>query len=383
MERYRLSAKGERMVLFARLAATSAASVTSTLALTSLTGLLVAACSTGVSTTGFAPDDGGGAEGGASVDAAVVDASRAGVGTLPGRDAAPDAAVCGNNVCEPGESCIACPNDCGQCPSCGAAPSCSQGLSLPSQTGTLSFDELSAPVGAGDAGVPDGGFASTDDCDDAQLRLRISHVAVGHQGKEVWLPTGTISGPAQSYYCIVQASDGTVVSSPDAGGNGTVEVALTKPTASIPDFGGADFGTSDAIFWGQAGPRLTQTNLTVTYSCFQQAQPGSNSFSAVLAAAGMAAGSLASAGPYGWAFGVGDVALQTVAAAIAAAQQQGDWHMFDVTQTIDESWLLPMTNGQTWSFTQSGGDSAFHDPWSLTLTIESWGCANVKPGPTP
>ena len=66
----------------------------------------------------------------------------------------------------------------------------------------------------------------------------------------------------------------------------------------------------------------------------------------MLSAAAEAAGSLAGAGPYGWAFGVGDVALQTVSAAIAAAQQQGDWHMFDVTQTIDRSWLLDLTNGR-------------------------------------
>jgi len=99
----------------------------------------------------------------------------------------------------------------------------------------------------------------------------------------------------------------------------------------------------------------------------------------VFSAAASTAGSLASAGPYGWAFGVGAVALQTVSAAIAAAQQQGDWHMFDVTQTIDQSWLLDLSNGRTWSFTQSGGDAAFQYPWSLTAYVESWGCADVKP----
>ena len=229
--------------------------------------------------------------------------------------------------------------------------------------------------------MPDAGFPSTASCDDAQLRMRISRIEVGHQGKEVWLPTGTISGSPQSYYCVVQATDGAVVSSsPDAGANTSIEVAITKPTALISDNSGADFAPSDSMFWGQAGPRLTQSNLTVTYSCFQQAQAGGNSWAAVFSAASMTAGGLASAGPYGWAFGLGSVALQTVSAAINAAQMQGDWHMFDVTQTIDQSWLLDISNGRVWSFTQSGGDSAFNYPWSMTVYVEAWGCANVKPG---
>lgn len=300
--------------------------------------------------------------------------------TFPISDAAPPKGVCGNFTCEMDETCETCPTDCGQCPACNAAPSCSVGVALPSQPGTLSFAELSAPVAGAMTGVPDGGFPPSVDCGGAQLRMRISRIEVDHQGKQVWLPTGTLDGSPQTYYCLVQASEGAVVSSPDAGDNGTIEVALTKPTASIPDHGGVDFGPADSIFWGQAGPRLTQNNLTITYSCFQQADPGGNSWAAVLAAAGMAAGSVAGAGPYGWAFGVADVALQTAAAAIAASQQQGDWHMFDVTHTIDKSWLIPLTNGYVWSFKQGGGEQAFQYPWGMTVYVESWGCADLAPG---
>lgn len=331
-----------------------------------------AGCSSGGSADAVFPlDEGGTADAGALTEAGARE-----TGSFPGAgDAAAEGGRCGDNVCQPSETCVTCPNDCGQCLACSGAPSCSNGLALPSQTVERPFDALSAPIAQSDAGVPD-----ATNCADAQLRLRIARIEVGHQAKEVWLPTGTLSGPPQSYYCLMQASDGAVVtSSPDAGPNGTVEVALTKPTALVPDYGGADFAPSDSIFWGQTGPRLTQDNLTVTYSCFQQAQPGGNGFAAVLQAAGQAAGSLAGAGPYGWAFGVGAVALQTVAAAINAAQQQGDWHMFDVTQTIDRSWLLDLTNGRSWSFTQSGGDAAFQYPWSLTVHVESWGCADPKP----
>ena len=289
-------------------------------------------------------------------------------------------AVCGDHTCASAESCKTCPSDCGDCPKCNLAPSCSNGLALPSQTPDVKFDDLStpAPTPTNDAGAP-----ITSTCEDAQLRLRISRIEVGHQAKEVWLPTGTVSGSAQSYYCVVQASDGVIVSGgADAGSNGTVEVALTKPTAKIPDNQGADFAPADSIFWGQLGPRLTHNNLTITYSCFQQKDPGSSTWQNVLTAAGNAAGSLASAGPYGWAFGLGSIGLQVAAAAVAAANNNGDWHMFDVTQTIDRSRLIELTNGRRWSFERDGGNKAFEYPWSMTVYVESWGCADAIPGST-
>src|SRR5206468_1249049 len=115
-------------------------------------------------------------------------------------DAAPQA-KCGENVCSDSESCLMCPNNCGECPACNAAPSCSDGTALPSKTLKLPFDVLSAPVSDADGGVPDGRFPASDECGGAQLRIRISRIEVGHQAKMVWLPTGTISGSAQSYYC--------------------------------------------------------------------------------------------------------------------------------------------------------------------------------------
>jgi hypothetical protein len=277
-----------------------------------------------------------------------------------------------------GENCTFCPTDCGECPKCTLAPSCSDGVGLPSTTQSVDFNSLStsAPAPTDDAGV-----SLANNCKDAQLRIRIARIEVGHQGKEVWLPTGAINGPPESYYCVVQASDGVVVSSGDAGTGGTVEVALTKPTATINDNSGADFAPSDSIFWGQTGPRLTHNNLTITYSCFQQKDSSGAAWTNVLNAAAMAAGGLANSGPYGWAFGVGSVALNVVAAAVSAAQQQGDWHMFDVTHTIDKSRLLDLTNGRRWSFNRSGGDSAGQYPWSMTVYVESWGCAEPKMTP--
>ncbi len=117
----------------------------------------------------------------------------------------------------------------------------------------------------------------------------------------------------------------------------------------------------------------------MTYSDYQQKSAGSaNTWAAVLSAAASAAGSLAGAGPYGAGRSrLGSVGLSVAAAAAQAAEMQGDWHMFDVTQTIDATWFLELTNGHTWSFSQSGGNSAFHDPWGVTVYVESWGCANA------
>jgi hypothetical protein len=355
---------------------------------------LVAACGQGSGAPTFVENPGSSdtSDGGASDSSAPVTTSGcapasttpctpdAATAALP----APDAAIpatCGDGVCVSSETCTNCPSDCGQCPSCGLAPSCSVGVALPSQPTTLDFNELSAPISEADGGAEGGALepSSSPSCGAAQLRMRISRIEVQHQGQMVWLPTGTISGPAESYYCIVQASDGVEISGsgPDASTNGTLEVALTTPTAQIPDFGGADFAPSDSIFWGEAGPRVTQGNLTITYSCFQQKSSGSSTWSNVLGAAATAAGSLASAGPYGWAFGLGSVGLSVAAAAASAAEQQGDWHMFDVTQTIDASWFLELTNGRTWSFSQGGGNAAFQYPWGITVYVESWGCADA------
>ena len=134
---------------------------------------------------------------GGSDQIADVDAGDPDAFTQPspplGVDAAP--AVCGDGVCAKSETCKACPTDCGECPTCSFAPSCSNGAALPAQAAKVDFDALSTPHAAplDDAGTP---IPNT--CSAAQLRLRISRVEVGHQAKEVWLPTGTLNGPPQS-----------------------------------------------------------------------------------------------------------------------------------------------------------------------------------------
>jgi hypothetical protein len=295
----------------------------------------------------------------------------------------PSKSVCGDYICASDENCKLCPTDCGECAKCNASPSCSNGIAFPASTVELSYDELSKPINEAKSGVPDLGFPTPMGCGGAQLRVRLKRIAVGHQGKMIWLPTGTINGPAQTYYCVVQATDGFLASSPDMSNN-TVELALTPPTAKIEDFSYADFQPLASISWGQTGPRLTQGNLTLSYSCYQQKNTGDLAvWQGIFDAGSKAAGSVANSGPYGWAFGLGSTALGAVSGAIAgAAAAANDRKMFDETQTIDKSWLLELTNGHTWSFTRSGDDKVGGYPWSVTLTVESWGCADEHSPPS-
>jgi hypothetical protein len=85
---------------------------------------------------------------------------------------------------------------------------------------------------------------------------------------------------------------------------------------------------------------------------------------------------------YGWAFGVG--ATAAAAAAAAAAANSGDKKVFSYTQTIDKAKLLELTNGRTWDIEQNSGDCNNWGgcSWSWTLSVESWGCADLKPGRT-
>src|SRR5687767_1785446 len=41
-------------------------------------------------------------------------------------------AVCGDDVCSTGETCMSCHDDCGDCPACAAAPSCTDAVGVPS-----------------------------------------------------------------------------------------------------------------------------------------------------------------------------------------------------------------------------------------------------------
>jgi hypothetical protein len=257
-------------------------------------------------------------------------------------------AVCGDGVCESGETCTSCHDDCGDCPACNAAPSCTNADGVP----TSPSHRADLDVGNGEA--PDGGLSTVDsaDCKAPQLRLRVASVQVTKGGGQI--------------YCIVNADDGT-----------KSEVAITTKTKDLGDGDSNFFDPGVGTFWGQKQRQTSTNTLTITYDCWKV---GSDAWANVLMAmsnAAMQAGGIA--GPYGWAFGAGAVAASAAAAAAAAAS--GDDHRFNVQQTIDRSQLLDLTNGRTWDVRQSGGCGLFCS-WDWTITVESWGCADTRaPGP--
>jgi hypothetical protein len=257
-------------------------------------------------------------------------------------------ASCGDSICQTGETCLDCPDDCGPCPACTAAPSCTDAVGVPASTMPRADLDVGEPV-------PDGGVAAPmiDDanCRDPQLRLRVASITATSGGGEL--------------YCIVSASDGT-----------SSEVVLTTKTQSLGDGETGHFDPTVGVFWGQPMLITTSNNLTITYDCFKV---GSDAWSkALMAASGAAMQAGGVAGQYGWAFGAASVAAAAAAAAVQATS--GDDHRFNQQQTIDKKTLIDLTNGRSWHVRQSGGCGLFCN-WDWTLNIESWGCAAVKPPP--
>jgi hypothetical protein len=283
-----------------------------------------------------------------------------------GADAAGDAAgVCGDGTCNSNESCITCPADCGMCPACSTAPSCTGASSVPSQTTALaSFSNASKTMYTSGVGFTDPVGQTI--CSVPLLKLRLSQIQVRKNGAP---------GSGLQMFCMVQADDGQ-----------SSQLLLTPQYMNLSDNNPPIvLSPAQGTFWGQAvdGVKLSQFNLTATYQCFMVLQPGAlqSALNAIAGVAGSAAG--IPGNPYGWAFGVGGAAA--AAAAAAAATGTGTTPLLNVQQTIDQSALLKLTNGYTWSIEETGstkadGDCGFFGScdWDWELDVEAWGCAAPK-----
>jgi hypothetical protein len=265
-------------------------------------------------------------------------------------------ARCGDGICDNGETCTSCADDCGLCRMCSAAPSCSNAGGVPTHPATRAdldiFDGVSAPA------VPDGGMSpmpqpNSSDCKAAQLRLRIAKVSVQKNGGQ--------------YFCIVSASDGS-----------HSEAVLTDQTKNLGDGESDYFDPSIGVFWGQQALVKSADNLTITYKCYKT-NPQASDWSSVLAALGGAAMQAGgTAGMYGWAFGVGAAAADAAAAAAKAAS--ADDERLEEQQTLDKQTLLDLTNGRSWEIHHAWGGGVFGiGAYELSITVESWGCADYQP----
>jgi hypothetical protein len=259
------------------------------------------------------------------------------------------AAVCGDGMCSPGETCRSCTVDCGMCAKCDFAPSCDNALGAPVAP-TLRGD-LSNPVATGDAGAPPAANSGTS-CLDPELRIRITKVRSRDGDGDV--------------YCIADAADGN-----------SSEAAITS---KMPITGGNEVYISqgEGTLWGQKALKPTTNNLTLTYNCYKVADNG-GAWAAALSALGSAAAAVggSSANPYGWAFDLGGAGASAAAAAVAAANSKDELRI-NWQQTISKDQLLDLTNGRTWTVRRSDSGGLFGTgSWDWEITVQSWGCAET------
>lgn len=174
---------------------------------------------------------------------------------------------------------------------------------------------------------------------------------------------------ARDLYCTISAEDGAhselMLMTPRGvrGGGHTTDINLAL---------------GESIVWGQGDLYRSTSNVTLTYNCY--ITDDSNRARGILDEIAGRAGAVAEhAGAYGWVFGAVSVVGGVIGSVIGGS---GDRQVISVQQTIAAGALLSMTNGRTWTVRKEEGNvsSAFSGAgaWIITLTMESWGCANVR-----
>lgn len=272
---------------------------------------------------------------------------------------APPPARCGDGFCTRGaETCMSCPLDCNRCPTCDMAPSCTGALAVP--TSSMAVPSCNNSVGdndrtnyacGGDLGVAPG--ATT--CADPQLRIRI---------REISIRRGFFDVP-RNLYCIVSAEDGAhselLLVAPR-------EVAGNQNTTRI------NLPPSQGLLWGQGGLYRSISNVTITYGCYL-ASDGAAAQRVLDQIAGRAGMVAQHADGYGWVFGTVAVLGTILGSALGTMR---DTQILDVQQTVSAGALLSLTNGRSWEIRNRRGNLSLSGASDLRVTMESWGCADVR-----
>jgi hypothetical protein len=267
---------------------------------------------------------------------------------------------CGNGVCLRGvEDCMTCPLDCNECPRCDMAPTCTGALAIPTASAALptcnnttaSGDQRSNYACGTELGVSPG--ATT--CADPLLRIRV---------REVSVQRGFFDVP-RNMYCIISAEDGR-----------HSELLLTPPREVAGNRNTTRFNLplGQSVVWGQSDLYRSIANITVSYACYLTSNAGAAQ-RALMDIAGRAAMVSEHADGYGWVFGTVAVLGTIIGSSLSGIS---DTQILDVQQTISAGALLTMTNGRTWEIRSRRGNLDLSGASDLRLTMESWGCANVR-----
>ncbi len=303
--------------------------------------LCVAGCA---SSSGIKPRDGG----------RPLDASDA---AAP--DAGPIEAVCGDLLCtDPVEDCMTCPLDCAECPVCDMAPTCTGALAVP--TSSTALDVCNNNDGSSDrtnysCGTDLGVAPSETTCADPQLRIRVKQISIRRGFFDI----------ERNLYCVISAEDGRhselLLTTPRA-------VAGNQRTTTI------NLRPSESELWGQGDLYRSISNITITYACFLTSDTAAAQ-SVLNDISDRAAMVAEHADGYGWVFGTASVLGTIIGSSIGTI---GDTQILDVQQTIAAGALLPMTNARSWDIHSQVGNIDLSGASDLHLTLESWGCADVR-----
>lgn len=274
-------------------------------------------------------------------------------------DVPPPLARCGDGVCARGmEDCTSCPLDCNRCPTCDMAPSCTGALAIP--TASTALTGCSNTSGSTDrtnyaCGTELGVSPDATTCADPRLRIRV---------REVSVQRGFFDVP-RNMYCVISAEDGR-----------HSELLLTTPREVAGNRSTTRFNLplGQSIAWGQGDLYRSISNITISYSCFLTSNAAAAQ-RALMEIAGRAAMVSQHADGYGWVFGTVAVLGTIIGSSLSGGS---DTRILDVQQTIAAGALLTMTNGRTWEIRGRRGDLSLSGASDVRITMESWGCADVR-----
>ena len=274
-------------------------------------------------------------------------------------DASAPPARCGDLICsEDTEDCETCPGDCGECPTCDMAPTCTGALAVPTSTEPLmdcgntadGSDRTNYACGTGLGVAP-----SETTCADPQLRLRIRQMQIQRGFFDI----------ERSLYCVITAEDGM---------HSELLVTPLRAVAGNRNVTDINLPLAEALFWGQGDLYRSISNLTITYSCYLTSNNEATQ-AALDDIAGRAGDVAEHADGYGWVFGTVAVLGEIIGSSLGAVS---DDRILDVQQTIDAGALLDMTNGRSFEIRNREGNLDLSGASDLRLSIESWGCADVR-----
>ena len=308
--------------------------------LASVTGILLIGCAAGGGTEGVAPSEGNAGGSGGGNPAVTGGGSGDTGGSTSG-------VMCGDLTCDVanGEDCETCRPDCGVCPVCEAAPTCTGAMAPPTSTTHVADCDSGSRVQYA-CGIDTPPHEDAGVCIAPELRIRVRKMHIERGGFVT----------KKGLYCIITGEDGT-----------HSEILLTQRSEVGGDGSDVVGSLTDSVFWGQSDLFLSMSNLTITYKCYL----GSNAatYEQIFGDVSDAAADNAdAAGEYGWVFGAASLASQIIGSALASGT---DDEILNVQQIIDQSALLDLTNGRSWTVRQDKGDE-------LVLDIESWGCAEAR-----